>query len=125
MKDVYFDRIICMKTIFRLKSFFLIISSLVISLNLYAEDREVFEEIPPPPSIVDSDYINEPEVTIRKEEDQLIEEYRVNGQLYMIKISPKNAPSYYLYKNHEQSDWVRHDDPTAPMIVPQWVLFTF
>jgi len=114
-----------MKTIFRLKSFFLIISSLMISLNLYAEDREVFEEIPPPPSIVDSDYINEPEVTIRKEEDKFLEEYRVNGQLYMIKVSPKNAPSYYLYKNSESADWVRYDDPTAPMNVPRWVLFTF
>ena len=97
----------------------------MISLNLYAEDREVFEEIPPPPSIVDSDYINEPEVTIRKEEDKFLEEYRVNGQLYMIKVSPKNAPSYYLYKNSEAADWVRYDDPTAPMNVPRWVLFTF
>jgi hypothetical protein len=114
-----------MKTIFRLKSFFLIISSLMISLNLYAEDREVFEEIPPPPSIVDSDYINEPEVTIRKEEEKFVEEYRVNGQLYMIKVSPKNAPSYYLYKSNVEADWVRYDDPTAPMNVPQWVLFTF
>ena len=97
----------------------------MISLNLYAEDREVFEEIPSPPSIVDSDYINEPEVTIRKEEDKFLEEYRVNGQLYMIKVSPKNAPSYYLYKNSESADWVRYDDPTAPMNVPRWVLFTF
>ena len=73
----------------------------------------------------DSDYVLEPEVTIRKEETQLIEEYRVNGQLYMIKVSPKNMPSYYLYKDDQGSDWTRHDSPEAPMIVPQWVLFTF
>ena len=98
---------------------------LVFGQFVFAEDREVFEEIPPPPSVYDSDYALEPEVTIRKEETQLIEEYRVNGQLYMIKISPKNMPSYYLYKDAVEADWTSFDDPTAPMIVPQWVLFTF
>ena len=87
--------------------------------------REVFEEIPPPPSVYDSDYTLEPEVTIRKEDSKLIEEYRVNGQLYMMKVSPKNIPAYYLYKDAVGADWIRYDDPNAPMLVPQWVLFTF
>jgi len=106
-----------------LKALFLASISLVFPLS--AEDRQLFEEIPPPPTTYDSDYVLEPEVTIRKEETQLIEEYRVNGQLYMIKVSPKNMPSYYLYKDDQGSDWTRHDSPEAPMIVPQWVLFTF
>lgn len=93
--------------------------------NIYADEREVFEEIPPPPSVYDSDYTLEPEVTIRKEDSKLIEEYRVNGQLYMMKVSPKNMPAYYLYKDAVGADWIRYDDPNAPMLVPQWVLFTF
>jgi hypothetical protein len=38
---------------------------LVFGQFVFAEDREVFEEIPPPPSVYDSDYALGPEVTIR------------------------------------------------------------
>ncbi len=36
------------------------------------------------------------EVTIRKEKDRMIEEYRVNGKLLQIKITPKHGYPYYL-----------------------------
>ncbi len=37
----------------------------------------------------------EPTVTIRDEEDRRIEEYRLNGRVYMIKITPKKGIPYY------------------------------
>lgn len=37
----------------------------------------------------------EPTVTIRDEEDRQIEEYRLNGRVYMIKITPKKGIPYY------------------------------
>jgi hypothetical protein len=42
-----------------------------------------------------TDAAGEPEVTITKQAEQTVEEYRANGRLYMIKITPKMAP-YYL-----------------------------
>lgn len=53
------------------------------------------EEIPIPPKIQDEQI--EPTVTIREEDERLIEEYRMNGQVYMVKITPRvGLPYYYI-----------------------------
>lgn len=91
----------------------------------FAEDTEILEDVPPPPSIsYDSNYVDEPEVIIKKKNGEFIEEYRVNGQLYMMKVTPKNMPAYYLYKDTSGSDWIRYDDMELA-IIPQWVILTF
>ena len=55
----------------------------------------VVEEEPLPPKVQGEQF--EPTVTIREEEDRRIEEYRMNGQIYMIKITPeKGVPYYYI-----------------------------
>lgn len=51
------------------------------------------EEMPLPPKVQDEQI--EPTVTIREEEERLIEEYRMNGQVYMVKITPKGGVPYY------------------------------
>lgn len=53
----------------------------------------VEEEEPLPPKIQDEQL--EPTVTIREEEDRRIEEYRINGRVYMIKVTPKKGIPYY------------------------------
>ena len=97
---------------------------LVISFFAIADDTELLENISPPPTSIESDYIGEPEVTIKKEGTKTLEEFRINGKLYMIKVNPKNMPSYYLYKDMSGGDWVRYNT-VDPMIVPQWVILTF
>ena len=97
---------------------------LVISIFAIADDTEVLENISPPPTSIESDYIGEPEVTIKKEGTKTLEEFRINGQLYMIKVNPDNMPSYYLYKDMSGGDWVRYNT-VDPMIVPQWVILEF
>ena len=58
----------------------------------------VVEEEPLPPKVQDEQL--EPTVTIREEEDRRIEEYRMNGQIYMIKVTPENGvPYYYIDTN--------------------------
>ena len=53
------------------------------------------QERPLPPKVQDEQL--EPTVTIREEEDRRIEEYRLNGRIYMVKVTPKNGiPFYYL-----------------------------
>ena len=51
------------------------------------------EDVPIPPKIQDEQI--EPTVTIREEEERLIEEYRMNGQVYMVKVTPKGRLPYY------------------------------
>ncbi|MEE8496690.1 MAG: DUF2782 domain-containing protein [Xanthomonadales bacterium] len=53
----------------------------------------VVEEAPLPPKVQDEQL--EPAVTIREEEGRRIEEYWMNGRVYMIKITPKKGVPYY------------------------------
>jgi hypothetical protein len=65
------------------------------------EDLEKPPEIPPidteeealPPKVQDEQI--EPTVTIREEEERRVEEYSRNGQVYMVKITPKGGVPYY------------------------------
>jgi hypothetical protein len=50
-------------------------------------------DVPIPPKVQDEQI--EPTVTIREEEDRMIEEYRYDGQIYMVKITPKGGIPYY------------------------------
>jgi hypothetical protein len=54
---------------------------------------ENIADVPIPPKIQGEQI--EPTVTIREEEERLIEEYRFNGQVYMVKITPKGGIPYY------------------------------
>mgnify|MGYP001823169010 CR=1 FL=1 len=51
------------------------------------------EGIPIPPKIQEEQI--EPTVTIREDEGRQIEEYRMNGQVYMVKITPVGGIPYY------------------------------
>jgi hypothetical protein len=54
---------------------------------------EAAGDVPIPPKIQDEQL--EPTVTIRQEEERTIEEYRMNGQVYMVKVTPKGGVPYY------------------------------
>jgi hypothetical protein len=100
----------------------------LMSQMLFAEtpaDAELLEQVEPPPKVQEGQPLeDEPEVTIRKEGKKTVEEYRLNGELYMMKITPDHGVSYYLYKEDQQSDWV-NVGPNPPLAVPKWTLFRF
>ena len=76
-------------------------------------------EIPPP--LVDGESI-EPDVTIIKRKEGTISEYRINGQLYMVKVKPVVGPAYYLLDRDGDGEFdSRSNDPTN-ISVPQWIL---
>lgn len=59
-----------------------------------ASDTELEKPPPLPPKVQDEQI--EPTVTIRQEEGRRVEEYSLNGRVYMVKITPKGGgPSYY------------------------------
>ncbi len=56
------------------------------------------EDVPIPPKIQEEQIV--PTVTIREEDERMIEEYRLNGQVYMVKVTPKGGiPYYYIDTN--------------------------
>ncbi|MBU3058666.1 DUF2782 domain-containing protein [Pseudomonas indica] len=64
----------------------------------------------------------DPDVTIRQEGDKTIEEYRVNGFLYAIKVTPKGGKPYFLVRaDGSDGNFVRSDQPD--MLIPAWEIF--
>lgn len=79
----------------------------------------------PPPASAPSDEQEaiEPEVTIIRKEDRTVEEYRVNGQLYMIKVTPSKGYPYYLVDADGNGDLeTRRDELDPKILVPSWVI---
>jgi len=88
-------------------------------------DAELLDEVPPPPKVQDGEVLEgEPEIVIRKKDKKTVHEYRMNGELYMMKIIPDHGVAYYLYREDQHSDWV-NVGPNPPLAVPKWTLFTF
>ena len=110
---------------FRFLKLAVLVSYLTIWTFSFAEETQVLEDVTPPQTTFESDYTDEPEVTITKDGETTLEEYRVNGHLYMIKVTLDGVPPYYLYKDTAGVNWLRVDYISEPLIVPQWVIFEF
>lgn len=89
------------------------------------KDLQPLPEAPPPPQ-PQIDPSLEPEVTIIKRGKETVEEYRVNGKLYMIKVTPSSTGiPYYLLDENGTGKFSRRDDLDNPVKVPMWVIFSF
>ena len=66
----------------------------------------------------------EPEVTITTRGTDRVEEYRYNGQLYMMKITPKSGIPYYLIDEEGRGQF-RRSDLQPRVSPPMWVLKRF
>lgn len=81
------------------------------------------EPPPPPPGLADPAL--EPQVTITKRGADKVEEFRMGGNLYMIKVTPPNGTPYYLIDPKGDGGFVRHDVGDKALSVPMWVIRTF
>lgn len=95
-----------------------------------AEPRRT-QPLPPPPAPDErqarpatpgSDPI-EPEVTITSKGTEIHEEYRYNGQLYMVKVIPAKGPPYYLL--FDERGRSRRSDLEPDYVAPSWVIKRF
>ena len=63
------------------------------------------------------------EVTIKGNGDEVISEFRINGQLYMIRITPKKGVPYYLVDSDGDGNLETRWNELAPeLLIPSWVL---
>ncbi|MDP3037634.1 MAG: DUF2782 domain-containing protein [Rhodocyclaceae bacterium] len=81
------------------------------------------EPPPPPPGLVDPAL--EPQVTITKRGEDRVEEFRMGGKLYMIKVTPPHGTPYYLIDPKGDGGFVRQDVGDKTLSVPMWVIRSF
>lgn len=79
-------------------------------------------EPPPPPAGLELDPSLEPQVTIRKSQRETIEEFRIRGRLYMIKVTPFHGVPYYLIDDNGRGDFARRDSYDTGTRPPMWVI---
>ncbi|PKM11360.1 MAG: DUF2782 domain-containing protein [Gammaproteobacteria bacterium HGW-Gammaproteobacteria-3] len=93
------------------------------------------QEAPPPPDIeglpeppdalmpIESGETMEPDITIIRKGKQTIQEYRINGDLYMIKIIPDRGFPYYMIDTDGDGNLdVRGTDLEKGIHINQWKL---
>lgn len=90
-------------------------------------DLQPLPEPPPPPPGMIEDPGLEPQVTIRKRGEDKVEEYRMNGKLYMIKVTPPHGTPYYLVDPRGDGGFVREEivGGEKAIAVPMWVIKSF
>jgi hypothetical protein len=82
------------------------------------------EPEPLPPKIQDPDEQIEPQVVIRQEEGQMVEEYSTNGVVYMIRVVPEVGPAYFLIDTTGDGNFdgrFQHDQ-INPVVPATWKL---
>jgi len=81
------------------------------------------EPPPPPPGLADDSL--EPQVTIIKRGEDKVEEYRINGRLYMVKVTPPHGVPYYLVDSAGDGTFSRQEPQDSGLRVPRWVIKEF
>jgi Protein of unknown function (DUF2782) len=112
-----------------MKRFLIALGLLFASTTLLAGNSNPggLEPVPEPPVLpdpIESGENIEPVVTISTREDgAVLEEYSVNGNVYMVKVTPAVGPSYYLIDNNGDGEFSVRNHELDQVVVPQWILF--
>ena len=95
--------------------------SVLITVAVWANE-ELIEQPPELPAPMQSGDSIEPDINIIQQEDRTIEEYRVNGQLYMIKVIPVVGPAYFLMDTDGDGHLETNATSWIVRPVPNWIL---
>ncbi len=99
------------------------------ALSAVAADRpanlQPVPEPPAPPAGFELDPALEPQVTILKRGTDTVEEYRVSGKLYMLKVTPSHGRPYFLIDEKGDGRMTRQDSLDSGIRVPMWVIHSW
>ena len=87
-------------------------------------DLQPLPEAPPAPNL-EADPGLEPEVTIIQRDGAKVEEYRVRGKLYAMKVTPAVGPAYYLVDERGDGQFLRREGLDTGLRVPTWIIHKF
>ena len=106
-----------------------LLGSLGVSVATSAQEglQEIPEAAPPPPAVIQDGQELEPDVTIVQRKDAQVEEYRMNGKLYMVKVIPIVGPAYFLQDSDGDGKFETrfNDARNSALDVPKWVIFSW
>ena len=104
-----------------------LVLAICISETAYAANSDEPAEIPAPPELpapIQSGEEMQPDITIVKKGGETIQEYRRNGKLYMVKITPAAGPSYFMLdKDGDGVMDVKKNSLDENTNINQWLLF--
>lgn len=112
----------------RLQRILLTAALVLATLTAHAQTRPMEKAVPPPPPPLPAegqesrDAALEPQVTIRKEKDRTITEYRLNNRLYQMKVTQANGLTYWLIDERGDGQFTRRDSLDTGLRVPMWVI---
>ena len=66
-----------------------------------------------------------PAITIKPSGEGMVEEYRIRGKLYMLKITPRVGRPYYLIDPRGDGNFVHRDMIESGFHPPMWVIKEF
>lgn len=94
----------------------------LMSVPAFAEpDSPAAPPAGPGPDI--NDPLQQPQIIVRPTPSGEVEEYRMGGQLYMVKITPEKGISYYLVDSDgDGSLETRRNELGSDFAVPQWTI---
>jgi hypothetical protein len=99
----------------------------LLSLAAFAADEP--KPVPEPPPLPDASATPaasaevKPEVTVKQRGEDKIEEYRIRGRLYMIKVTPRVGKPYYLVDH--KGDGVFSHANERELSVPMWTILSW
>ena len=106
----------------------------LLTLTLFTAPLSAQEETPPTLPEQESEVVApapqqdeelQPEVTITRRGKDVVEEYRVGGQLYMVKITPdKGLPYYLIDSDGDGSLETRRNELDNPEVI-MWRIFSW
>jgi len=101
-----------------------------IALPVWAQnkpaDAQPLPAVPPPPPGMEAfDAALEPQVTIIRNDKETREEFRVNGKLYMIKVTPVGGKPYYLVDHKGDGQFIESGMVGPVTKPPMWVIHSW
>ena len=88
---------------------------------------EPLAEVPPPPRMT-IDPTLEPQITIIQRGGDKVEEFRMRGRLYMVRVTPPGGTPYVLIDQKGDGQFAAPSQGPADahnLSVPMWVIGTF
>jgi hypothetical protein len=81
---------------------------------------------PPPPFTAEPEATtDDAEITIIKQTELTVEEFRSGGKIYMIKVTPKIGASYYLIDERGDGKFARQESLDSGFRPPKWIIHKF